>query len=199
MIHQATGTITGMQHQQVFLAVGAISYQVHVPSGLVYQEGQEATFFMHLHWNQEQGPFLYGFASDVERSVFRVVISCSGVGPKVGLAVLADLGVHSFLSAVQAGDDRALSKVSGIGPKRAEQMLVQLRHKVIKLVESGFADGVDTSTHHWHSLREALESLNYSRVEITRAIDFLRKQEVQPAGSFDQLMRGALAFLSNQS
>ena len=199
MIHQATGTVIGTGAQQLFLAVGQISYEVNVPNGALYREGDDATVYIHLHWNQESGPTLYGFSSEDDRAIFRAAISCTGVGPKVGLAILADIGVQGFLGAVQAGDERALSKVSGIGPKRAEQMLVQLRHKVMKLMDAGFGSDVGQVVHHWQSLREALESLNYSRTEVTRAIDHLRKKEVQQVVSFDQLMRGALAFLSKQS
>ena len=66
-----------------------------------------------------------------------LVIGCSGIGPKIALAVLAHLGAQGFVEVVSCGDERALSKVNGIGPKKAEQIIVQLKHKVSKLISSG--------------------------------------------------------------
>ena len=64
----------------------------------------------YLHWNQEQGPSIFGFASDIEREVFLLIISCSGIGPKIGLAVLAQIGSQSFIRAVQQEDIAGLEQ-----------------------------------------------------------------------------------------
>jgi len=200
MLHKVTGKVRRISPQTLAVSVGPIEFELAVPNSALFQDVTDGSFHTHLHWNQENGPSLYGFASELERQIFLLATSCAGIGPKVGLAVLAELGPQEFLRAIQGNDDRALSKVNGIGPKKAEHIIVQLRHKVEKLLESHPAKetGV-TGAAHWPSLRTALESLGYSRLEISSTIRQLQNHEDAHQASFDHLMRGALALLSKPS
>ena len=198
MISCITGKVQASKKQSISLMIGPIGVELWVPNGLVFQIGEEKTFFVSMHWNQEQGPSLYGFGSELEKAVFILVTSCSGIGPKIALAVLADLGAHAFLAAAQTGDERALSKVNGIGLKKAEQMIVQLKHKIGPLLEMETLDDVPRLSQ-WHTVVQALESLNYSRNEIHHAMNYLKKKPDVADNSFNQLLRQALSFLSKQS
>ncbi len=196
MVSYVTGTVKSAAKQRVTLAVGPVGLELGVPDGSLFQIGQAATVHLYMHWNQEQGPSLFGFTSSLEKEVFLLIISCSGIGPKIALAVLADLGAQGFLEAIQMGDERMLSKVSGIGLKKAEQMIVQLKHKIEPLIASGAMQGGSQRVMHWHTVSKALESLNYSRTEITQAMSHLKSTKAQVDISFDQLLRQALSFLS---
>ncbi len=198
MIHTIVGAVISSKRQQVNLSMGPISIECAVPDESAFPIGMQKTIFTHLHWNQEQGPSLYGFATEEDRSIFTLVIGCSGVGPRLGLAVLADLGAPGFIEAVQTGNEKMLSQVSGIGAKKAEQMIVQLKHKVQRMIDSGMSIPSSGQTH-FHTVSEALKALNYSRTEVTKALEFVRSNQNDSQPTFDQLMRHALSYLSKQS
>lgn len=197
MIHMLTGTVLSHKKQVVCLSIGPIGVECLVPDESLFPVGSQKTVHAYLHWNQEQGPSLYGFSSEIDKMVFLLAINCSGVGPRLGLAILADLGAQGFIDAVQTGNEKLLSQVSGIGVKKAEQMIVQLKHKVQQMVESGITP-VSKEQAHFQTVSEALRALNYSRGEINSALEFVRSKTTESAHSFDQLMRQALSYLSKQ-
>jgi Holliday junction DNA helicase RuvA len=200
MFSYLRGKVATIQESLVTLDVQGVGFAFQVPSPEFFQGKQDITVPIHMHWNSDNGPSLYGFSSELERTVFLLITSCSGLGPKIGLAVLNQLNPGSFLQAIQEGDDKALSSVSGIGAKKAEQIIVQLRHKVTKLVESGIAldQGTQESLEQWKNLTQVLQSLNYSRQEIEATLSYLRKECGGTAAPFDLLMRQALSFLAKK-
>ena len=119
---------------------------------------------------------------------------------KIGLAILNQLGTDTFIQAVQTDNEKTLSSVSGIGSKKAEQMIVSLRHKVKKLLSSGIE--IDTSSgktgQQWNDIINALESLNYSRPEISRAMKHLSEECKETVIPFETMMRKALSYLSKR-
>lgn len=198
MIGMVTGKVVAIQKQSVLIAAGPVGFEVAIPQPTLVMQGQEVCFHTYLHWS-DQGPSLYGFVTPAEKSVFLVVISCSGIGPKIGLAVLADLGVNGFLEAIHTGNEKMLSKVNGIGAKKAEQMIVQLKHKIGQLEESGVVVQEHSVGAQFSTVSMALESLNYSRAEIARAMHHIKNSAGATVPSFDVLMRQALSFLSKQA
>lgn len=199
MIGMLNGKVVAVHKQSVLLMSGSIGFEIAVPNPTMVQIGQDLSLHTYLQWSADQGPSLYGFASHAEKSVFLIIISCSGIGPKIGLAVLADLGVGGFLEAIHSGNDKMLSKVSGIGPKKAEQMIVQLKHKVGQLEDLGVMAEPNSALSQWSTVAQALESLNYSRTEISRAMHHIKSSPATTQPTFDVLMRQALSFLSKQA
>ncbi len=199
MINTLSGTVQDIHESTLTLAVGGFGFGIQVPQVSSFVLGQSATLLVHMHWNQENGPTLYGFTTPLEKAVFLMITSCSGLGPKLAIAVLGQMGTHNFLEAIQAGNEDALSAVSGIGAKKAEQIIVQLKHKVAKLVESGAAAGGSQTLEERHNISQVLKSLNYSRQEISAAMNYLNEQYPGNAIAFDQLMRQALAFLAKRA
>ena len=199
MVDYFVGTVKESQDQQIVLDLGMIGIALHVPNAQYFVKGAAVTVYSYLHWNTENGPSLFGFAIPLDRTIFQVIISCSGIGPKIALAILADLGAQSFLHAISVGDDQMLSKVNGIGKKKAEQIIVQLKHKVASLLESGTVEVSDIQeSSHFYDVGLALQSLNYSRPEIGRAMDYLKKNTKIDKVTFDVLLRQALSYLSKQ-
>jgi Holliday junction DNA helicase RuvA len=201
MLNSLKGTITSAQEQRLLVDCGAWTITLQVPDAGLFKAGSQGEIYTHLHWNQEQGPSLFGFKSELERTVFLLITSCSGLGPKIALAVLAHMGVGPFIDAISRGDEQALSKVSGIGAKKAEQMVVQLKHKVAALVKSGVDLGSTAQeAEQWNNISQVLDSLHYTRPEISRAMKHLTDMYAgAPAIPFDQLMRQALSFLSKKA
>jgi len=200
MINSLHGIVKECKEQLVIISMGPIGFDVHVASSTQFNKGDTVELCTHLHWNQEQGPTMYGFQTETDKQVFQLVISCSGLGPKIGLAVLDQLGATSFLQAIQMDDEKRLSKVTGIGAKKAEQMIVQLRHKVKKLFAKGIQldSSAVQSGQHWNDVIDALESLNYSRHEVNNAMKQLSEEKNEQTLNFEQLMRKALSLLSKR-
>jgi Holliday junction DNA helicase RuvA len=198
MIHAVNGIIHAKKKQAIALAVGPMTLDIAVPDESFFTIDTPYNVLTYLHWTQDNGPLLYGFKEEIDRAVFLLVISCSGVGPRLGLAVLADLGASQCIQAIHKGDDRILSKVSGIGTKKAEQIIVQLKHKIHDFLAAGIDVSSDASHIDWHTISDALRALNYSRGEVAAAIAFIRDKDQNKSASFDQLLRQALSFLSKQ-
>lgn len=197
MLSQISGIVHVVDKQKIIVFAGPFGFDLAVPNSTAFLHGSSTTLFVRMHWNQENGPSFFGFAQELDRTVFQLVTDCSGIGPKIGLAILADLGAEGFLHAIEMGDERMLSKVNGIGAKKAEHIIFQLKGKVSQLLKSGIKIEGAQQIEHLHTVAEALESLNYSRVEITRTMNHLKGSIAgNPEMPFDVLMRQALAHLS---
>lgn len=199
MISYVSGVVKGVTGNLVSLDIGPLALELQMPHAATLQVGSQVTAQVYLHWNQEQGPSLYGFASALDKTLFLMIIDCPGIGPKLGITILSSMSSHDFLSAIQTGNDRALSSISGIGAKKAEQLILQLRDKVAKLIKSGIDLDASSQAGHWHTVSQALVSLNYTRAEIAAAMKHLSQTQSGSSLTFDQLMRHALSYLAKKS
>ena len=173
MFHHIKGLITHINDHDIVVEVAGIGFSILVPQpGLL--KGSIADLQLYMHWNQEQGPSLYGFQELLEKKVFLLIISCSGIGPKIGISVLSQMTASAFIKAVSSHDLKALSSVSGIGAKKAEQLMVHLKHKINDLIDSGIQIHENVRLNGWKDLSDALNSLNYSRPEISKTMHYLR-------------------------
>lgn len=197
MISQLTGSVISRGSQTVVINLGFVALDIAVPDATKLCLGESISLHIHMHWNQEQGPTLFGFVSRADRELFNIVLDCSGVGPKLALNVVAELGADQFVHAIKSGNAAALCAVSGIGQKKAEQMLFHLKTKVDILLEHVDATHPDGSiTPMIHDITQALKALNYSRTEIQHAITHIKSDIGHHPVVFDQLFRKALLFLT---
>jgi Holliday junction DNA helicase RuvA len=197
MIGSLKGVIKSVGEQSILIEVGGIGFELLTPQTTLFQVGQQCELYTHLHFNAEQGNTLYGFATQAQKKVFLLIIGCSGIGPKIALAILASLKVSDFVRAVTSAEISILSSVSGIGPKKTEQLMLYLRHKSDQLLACMDTSEEGTVQDYFHEVSAALSSLRYSRTEIAKALAHLRTTSVQ-ATSTDQLLRQALLFLAKQ-
>lgn len=198
MIETIKGVVTSRQDSLLTVDIGFVSFGVIVPTNMQTAQGQTISLYAYMHWNQEQGPSLFGFEHELDKIVFLLIISCSGIGPKLAMAIISQLGGSAVLHAIEQGDEKLLSSVSGVGVKKAEQIVIQLKHKVAKLYKSGITLKDDMHIPEMHTVSEALQSLNYSRREIDTALNWLRDQQQSQQMPFDTLLRRALSFLSKK-
>jgi len=200
VLEYVTGTVKGIREKQVIIDFNGMGVSLLSPSSTKLEVDSLVTLFTYLHWNAEQGPSLFGFKTEFERKVFLLIIECPKVGPALGLAILNHFSAAQFLEVVSTQDEKRLSQVSGIGSKKAEQIIVQLKHKVQKLIVSG--ENVtenQTAFIQWQNVNDVLTSLNYSKAEIANVMQFLTAQPTIQNHTLDQLLRTALAYLSKQS
>jgi len=189
MIGRLTGEIADKSGESVLLDVGGVGYEVAVTPKTVAELpgiGQSAVLHTHLHVREDLMA-LYGFATADERNIFQILIGVSGVGPKLGLAVLATFGPNDLRNVVVAEDVGALTAVPGIGQRSAQKLLLELRPK-LDLPDSPLRAGGAIA-----EVREALEALGYQSVEIR---DVLR--DLPGDGSVEELLRAALQELGRQ-
>lgn len=200
MIDRLDGIVDSMTENSVVLRIGSVYLALQVPRAHQTTVGNAVILYTQLIWNQETGPHLFGFLSLLERTVFMLVTECSGIGPKLALAMLDQLGPEAIVTALYEGTEKVLSSVSGIGAKKAEFMIVQLKGKAAKLIKAGQISNTG-SVSYLHEVDSALQSLNYSRGEIQRAMEHIKqapRAETDAQPSFDVLLRRALSYLTHK-
>lgn len=172
MIAQLKGTVISSGVGNVTLDVNGVGYRVHTTLEIIKKlrkEKSDITFFTHLAV-RENSMDLYGFLNEEEVIFFELLISVSGIGPKSGLAIMNLETVINLSSAISQGDTTYLTKVSGIGKKSAEKIIIELRDKTTIL------GGEDSVLHNEDAdALEALQSLGYSVRESREALRSLPK------------------------
>lgn len=196
MISIISGSITHIEQNAITILQGGIGFLCFTIQANQYQTEQTVTFYTHMHWNQDQGPTLYGFQSQLEKQTFMLIISCSGIGPKMGLSILEQVTPSNFLQSIIENDIKSLNNLNGIGTKKAEQLCLSLQSKAKKLIEKHPALQTG-SLGVWKDIEETLSSLNYSHQEIKQVSTELKK-ETNGKLSFDHVLRKALTLLAQK-
>ncbi len=197
MISRLIGTVVDVQPHLVTVMVQGVGYTIGVVDERLYNLNKNVDLYTYYHYTQENGPQLYGFETALERTVFSSILSCSGCGPKIGLAVLAHLSASEFVRAVAQADVRALSSVSGIGPKKAELIIMQLKDKVIKMMPTSLAPD-QGGLAKIKQLSGALTALHYKPAEISSALEHLNVDMDMETAPFDELLRRSLSHLAKR-
>nr|WP_278453453.1 Holliday junction branch migration protein RuvA [Stutzerimonas kunmingensis] len=138
MIGRITGTLLEKNPPQILVDVHGVGYEIDVPMSTFYNlpaTGGAVSLHTH-HVVREDGHFLFGFATDEERTTFRQLLKVSGVGARMALAVLSGLSVNDLAQAVALQEAGRLVKIPGIGKKTAERLLLELRDKLGKALPS---------------------------------------------------------------
>lgn len=134
MIGYVRGIVTHLFKESCYVDVHGVGYRVYVPTTTRQQliEGQEVTLFTYLNV-REDAMQLYGFWTEDEYELFILLISVSGIGPKVGLGILSGMTPEAFKLAVINGQVQQLTKLPGIGKKSAERLVLELKDKLAKM------------------------------------------------------------------
>ena len=162
MIGRLRGTLVDKSDGSVLVDVGGVGYIIAVtPRTLTNlpSVGEEAVLHTHLHVREDQLS-LFGFDTIPDKDLFALLLGVSGVGPKVGLAILATMTPDQLRMAVVSGDTAALTTVPGIGKRSAEKLMVELRPKMEASLDTSSGSGPMSE------VREALSSLGYAPDEI---------------------------------
>ena len=141
MIYCLSGKIIKKTLNAVVLSCGGVGYYTQCPAsvaGALPGVGNEATLYTVLSVT-ENDVSLYGFATEEQQACFEMLTAVSGVGPKVGLAILSVMEPDRVALAISAGDHKAFKAASGVGPKLAQRIVLELKDKVAK----GFVDGIN--------------------------------------------------------
>ncbi len=172
MIARVRGRVLACEEQSVVVDVGGVGLEVFVPAPLAASltEGDEVRLFTHMHVRENELS-LYGFAEREERDLFRLLLTVSGIGPRVALALLSAMSVPAIYRAIVEEEPGLLSRVPGIGRKTAEKIVLELRDRVPAVVTA--AEAAPALHAADADVIEALVSLGYSVVEAQRAVQGL--------------------------
>ena len=179
MIYCLTGKIVKKSMSAVVLSCGGVGYYAQCPAsvaGALPGVGKEATLYTVMSVT-ENDVSLYGSATEEQQACFEMLTAVSGVGPKVGLAILSVMEPQRVALAISAGDHKAFKAANGVGPKLAQRIVLELKDKVAK----GFVDGIsledvagaasgEPASQSSAQAIAALVSLGYSQSEAALAI-----------------------------
>ncbi len=146
MIAQLEGILIEKATDRLLINVNGVGYEVLVPLSTYYDLGEVGgTVSLRIYTHvKEDALSLYGFLTGREKTLFTQLIQISGIGPKLGVAILSGLPVAEFVGAVIGGDVVRLNKIPGVGKKTAERLVLEMKDKLEGLfpeLQEGFADG----------------------------------------------------------
>lgn len=184
MIGQLTGTIPYAHRSPLIIDVGGVGYSVHVTAKLAESltPGKRYTLYIHTHVRKEAFD-LYGFGQETELTLFELLLTVSGVGPKTALLVV-ERGSLAAEKAVRAGDVDFFTTIPRLGKKNAQKIIIELKNKL-----GGLSDlNLNSET---KQLMDALLSMGFRRHEITEVLGKIDDDD----NSLEQKMRQALKLL----
>lgn len=191
MIARLSGTVWSIGENHVVVRAGEVGLQVHVPSNVLARlggAGQPVELFTHLHVRENELT-LYGFLTQEDLTLFKLLLSVSGVGPRVALALLGTVSPDTFRQAVVRDEPGLLSRVPGIGPKTAKAIIFHLKDK---LILTG-AEATPLLSDADAEVIAALTGLGFSLVEAQAALQSLPRDEEL---SIEERVRQALAYFA---
>ncbi len=195
MIYSLKGRIVTVSQSFFVIECGGVGYKCTAPLSTLSAlpaRGEEA--FVYTHMNvREDAVELFGFATEAETDCFRLITSVSGVGPRIGIALLSELPPDRLLLSVASGDHKTLTRASGVGAKLAQRIVLELKDKVGSLSASSeaIAAGNAVAATGTAEAVSALVTLGFSQSDAALAVGRL-----EPSLPVEALIKQALNILS---
>jgi len=202
MISLVTGKLIACELVEVIVDVHGIGLALSVPMSTydkMPRVGESVQLFTHLHV-REDNLQLFGFATTQERLLFKLLISVSGVGPKLALSILSSMSVQQFCNNIVNDNIKGLTKISGIGKRSAERLLVELRDKVAKVDPAVIFSGTDDTVAVNNDMSDAmaaLETLGFKHTVAQKTVQNICKELPAEQQTSENIIRKALAMLNS--
>lgn len=192
MIARLTGTLVEVDQPHILIDVSGVGYEVEVPvTTLASLPGLNQQVTVHIHQGQrDEIPVLFGFSSRADRALFQAITKISGVGPKMGLAILSTYQLDELAQFAANNDIAALSQIPGVGKRTAERLAVELKSR---LPDAPITTATTKAGGDAMEARAALVALGYAEKDARAAIDLASKDG---ASTTEALIRGGLKQLS---
>ncbi len=188
MIGQLTGTIAHTHRNPLIVDVNGVGYLVHVTEKLRAAVEKDKRYTLHIHTHVREEAFdLYGFADESELSLFELLLTVSGIGPKTALLVI-DRGATDTQRAVREGDVDFFTTIPRLGRKNAQKIIIELKNKLGGIKDLNL-DG--EATGETKQIMEALLSMGFRRHEIAEALGKIDASDT----TLEKKMRHALKVL----
>ncbi len=195
MIAFLRGRVLDKQPNRIVVDVSGVGYDVSVPLSTFYglgEIGSEIALRIHTHV-REDALALYGFATRLEQDLFERLISVSGIGPKLALAVLSGIEPSDLMRAIERSDLARLTAIPGVGKKTSERIVLELKDRLPK-VHTAASDTPHEPSLLRDDLLSALMNLGYHRPLAEKAVDAAIKNV--PGGDFERTLKQSLRELA---
>jgi len=195
MIDQISGKIISINDNYVVLEVGGLGIKVNISANFASKLVNEDLITLVTYLNvREDALDLYGFKNDSERNLFLMLISISGIGPKLAASILSGVELEELKSNILSGDIKSLTSIPGVGAKTAKRIIIELKDKLSKTTttELGFEDNFGSKIS--KDVLNALVGLGYSESMATEVI-----KRINPANSdksIESLIKESLKILN---
>ena len=195
MIDQISGKIISINENYVVLAVGGFGIKVNISAAFASKLVNEDLITLVTYLNvREDALDLYGFKNESERNLFLMLISISGIGPKLAVSILSGVEIEELKSNILSGDIKSLTSIPGVGAKTAKRIIIELKDKLsmTTTTELGFEDNFGSKIS--KDVLSALVGLGYSE---SIAIDAIKRMNPASADkSIESLIKEALKILN---
>ncbi len=203
MIEFVTGILHSKQPHRVVIDQRGIGLEILVPfstSRQLPEKGLQVNLLCHLHWRQDDGPQLFGFASEDERQLFRILNKVNKVGPKLALNIMSASSPEALASMIMSEDIARLTSLKGVGPKLASRVVVELKETIAKLgiglvTAASEKEATATTIPFEADIREALENLGYTGKEISQCLKKVAR-DFSPSATIEDIMEAVLRAFS---
>jgi Holliday junction DNA helicase RuvA len=178
MIAHLKGILLSKSTDRIVIDNNGLGYEVFVPLSTFYtlpdEEGQDVSLHIHTHV-REDAFLLFGFGTILEKKIFRLLISVSGIGPKLAINILSGIGPETLLEAIARGDVARLQSIPGVGKKTAERISLELKDKAQSVMPAGDLTPAKIASDEDREIRDdalsALVNLGYSAKAAVKAVD----------------------------
>lgn len=171
MIDQLKGKLLSSNDSYLVIEVGGLGIKVNIPKtpSKNFKINEIMSFSTYLHV-REDALDLYGFENESDRGLFLMLISISGIGPKLGLTIISGLAPEKLKMKIISGDVKALTSIPGVGLKTAKRIIIELKDKFSKIDSDnlGFEDEIDSKI--LKDVISALDGLGYKEKESKKAL-----------------------------
>lgn len=163
MIGYLEGTIKYANKGKLILFANGIGFTVSTPTSVTFLEGESAKLYIHTHL-RDDNLSLFGFSTPEDLDLFELLISVSGVGPKIGLSIFSQANSENIISAIQTSNLNFFTAISGVGKKTAQRIILDLKSKV------GKGDVNMSSLEGASEFVDSLVSLGFQKSEVSSII-----------------------------
>jgi Holliday junction DNA helicase RuvA len=190
MITQLKGRLVSKTPTTLVIDCNGIGYEVNISLNTFGQVSDDENIMVYTHLQiKEDSHILYGFIEPIERSVFRLLLSVSGIGANTARTVLSSMNPQEITQAIQSENVAAIQAVKGIGAKTAQRVILDLRDKVNGLVDEGEISTLSNNTYRDEAL-SALSVLGYPIKQTQKVVDGLL--QIEPNMPVERLIKNAL-------
>ena len=198
MIDRLTGKLVLSNNSYLVIEVGGLGIKVNIPKtfskNFKMNTVMSCSTYLHV---REDALDLYGFENESDRSLFLMLISISGIGPKLGLTIISGLTPEKLKMKIISGDVKALTTIPGVGLKTAKRIIIELKDKFSKIDSEtlGFEDEIDSKT--FKDVISALDGLGYKEKESKKALKQLGLDKSDDSNhTIENLIREVLKILN---
>lgn len=187
--------VSGSEKELIILTGGGVGYSVLVTSGFAGSKmpGDEAELFIETSV-REDAIVLFGFKTVEEKELFNMLREVNKIGPKTALTILSSNSVQEITAAISMGDASFFKKVSGVGPKTAERIIIDLKDKVTA-IPGAAPDQTTTEDRQTVNAQEGLIALGYNPIQVRNALAKVKNREELRA---EQIVREALRIINGK-